>query len=462
MSADLNSYGPSGILSFLLARTEGLMTARVGRDLHSALKTEKINNLKVSGMELTLQRLQWAKDEIAFSLHISPNTFTTSGIQLTDALAYVGFQRQRCPFLVTQDGYCDWVDGEIDLSNFAESLVRVHEALSSAERHFTACGLRLPKPEGFGYFFGKLSTQRALQESYGADGHTSPSTEILKISEDQGFFFKMTWIKGGTQKGWTFHYSPKHPPLSIEVQAGFEVLGLKPFESCPQFDFDPCHWNFYEFIPEEDHSPWNNRAQYVHHYFEAHAENFSAGLEKLLLAQSTTERFGRSIFQMPAAPLQRAVKEIERAVLRPEKPAKLGAKKFQFDIAISFAGTERKIAEDLANHLKDAGFAVFYDSFYPEMLWGKDLVEFFDDIYRKQARYCVMFVSPEYRDRMWTQHERRSAQARALEERGHEYILPVVAAPAELPGLQPTIGYLNLSDHTVEKIAEILIQKLNS
>ena len=69
------------------------------------------------------------------------------------------------------------------------------------------------------------------------------------------------------------------------------------------------------------------------------------------------------------------------------------------------------------------------------------IVEFFDDIYRKQARYCVMLISPEYRDRTWTQHERRSAQARALEERGREYILPIVVAAAELPGMQPTTGY---------------------
>jgi hypothetical protein len=37
--------------------------------------------------------------------------------------------------------------------------------------------------------------------------------------------------------------------------------------------------------------------------------------------------------------------------------------------------------------MKGEGFAVFYDSFYPETLWGKNLIEFFDDIYRKQAQY---------------------------------------------------------------------------
>jgi hypothetical protein len=165
---------------------------------------------------------------------------------------------------------------------------------------------------------------------------------------------------------------------------------------------------------------------------------------------------------MPASPEQRAVQEIERAVVRPASTTSVTARKYKFDIAMSFAGPQREVAEDIASRVKDAGFSVFYDYFYPEMLWGKNLVEFFDDIYRKQARYCVMLVSPEYRDRMWTQHERRSAQARALEERGGEYILPVMVEQAELPGMPPTVGYLALAQYPVDQITEVLLKKLKS
>ena len=42
-------------------------------------------------------------------------------------------------------------------------------------------------------------------------------------------------------------------------------------------------------------------------------------------------------------------------------------------------------------------------------------------------------------------HERRSAMARALEERGNEYILPIKVDDAELPGLQPTVGHMPVS-----------------
>ena len=47
-----------------------------------------------------------------------------------------------------------------------------------------------------------------------------------------------------------------------------------------------------------------------------------------------------------------------------------------FDVAISFAGTERAEAEKLAEVVREAGYAVFYDNFYPEQLWGKISLSF--------------------------------------------------------------------------------------
>jgi len=213
------------------------MAIRKGKDLHSALKSDEVRSLSVQGLKMVLQRLQWSKDEIAFSLHVSPNAFTTSGLQLTDALSYLGFQRHHCPFQVAREGYCDWVEETVDLNQLGEGVLGVHQSLSSAERHFNACGLRLPQPEGFGFFFGKESSPYEISSRPSGDGHTSPTIEVLKTSEDAGFLYAMTFIKGRAEKGWTFHYRPKHPPLSVEVETAFNVLGLTRFQTCPQFDF---------------------------------------------------------------------------------------------------------------------------------------------------------------------------------------------------------------------------------
>jgi len=73
-----------------------------------------------------------------------------------------------------------------------------------------------------------------------------------------------------------------------------------------------------------------------------------------------------------------------------------------------------------------------------------------------------MFISSQYAQRIWTTFERRSAQARAIEEKGREYILPIRIDDTDLEGLPPTIGYLSVKDYPIDKIAQLLIQKLRA
>jgi hypothetical protein len=72
-----------------------------------------------------------------------------------------------------------------------------------------------------------------------------------------------------------------------------------------------------------------------------------------------------------------------------------------------------------------------------------------------------MFISKEYRERMWTNHERQSAQARALKEKGKEYILPIKVDDTELLGMSPTIGHVALTKG-IPEIADLLIKKLKA
>lgn len=131
-----------------------------------------------------------------------------------------------------------------------------------------------------------------------------------------------------------------------------------------------------------------------------------------------------------------------------------------YDVALSFAGSERELAQTLAMRIRTAGYQVFYDAYYPEKLWGKDLAVFFDAIFRTKSRYAVIFASAEYAARMWTNHERKSAVARSVAERGSEYILPIKVDGTELAGVAPTVGYLSLEEYTIEGIADLLVAKL--
>lgn len=429
-------------------------------DLHSALKTEVISRTSGEGVQILLVRLQHSKDQISHSLHIRPTSFSTYGVQMTDLLAILGFERSLCVF-VNGECYAKEVDESFDVALFATTLKPMHEALFQAQKHFENCGFLIDRPEGLGYYFGKSSQPRVSGPSRGGgDGHTAQKIERMKDSEDSAFRFVFTWRLSDRFKGWTIHYRPLHPPLSAEVASIFEFLHLDYFESCPEFDFNSCHWRFIPFEEHEENSFLNCSADRAHAWFDAHKEHFSAGVEHLLKAEQKAVPFGMHILP----PHQRSTP------ITVARPAAQGVPRYratssmpsQFDVAISFAGTERHLAEKLAQIVRNDGFEVFYDAFYPEHLWGKDLVEFFDHVYRKASRFCVMFISQEYRDRIWTTYERRSALARALEEKGKEYLLPIEVEKVDIEGLRPTIGRLLLSEYSIEQIAQMLMGKLKS
>ena len=133
---------------------------------------------------------------------------------------------------------------------------------------------------------------------------------------------------------------------------------------------------------------------------------------------------------------------------------------YDFDVVLSFAGEDRSYAEKLANLLKYNKYLVFYDQFESAQLWGKDLYAHFSSIYKDQARYCVMFLSEHYARKLWSNHERQSAQARAFKE-NTEYILPVRLDDTEIPGVLSTVGYLDLREMEIEEVYQALVEKLS-
>ncbi len=132
----------------------------------------------------------------------------------------------------------------------------------------------------------------------------------------------------------------------------------------------------------------------------------------------------------------------------------------KYDVTLSFAGEDRHYAEKLRNLLESGGYSVFYDDDEMAQLWGKNLYDHLASIYKDQARYCVMFLSEHYARKLWTKHERQSAQARALEE-NKEYILPIRLDDTEIPGILGTLGYLDLRSMSIEEIYQILAEKLS-
>lgn len=131
---------------------------------------------------------------------------------------------------------------------------------------------------------------------------------------------------------------------------------------------------------------------------------------------------------------------------------------FEYQVALSFAGEDRPYVSQVAKFLRQRKVRVFYDEYENVSLWGKDLYVHLDEVYRKRARYCVVFLSRHYKNKLWTNHERESAQARAFQER-EEYILPVKIDSTEIPGIRPTIGYV--SKLPAKELADLIYRKIH-
>lgn len=132
---------------------------------------------------------------------------------------------------------------------------------------------------------------------------------------------------------------------------------------------------------------------------------------------------------------------------------------YSYDVALSFAGEDRAYVDEVANILKQESIHVFYDDFEKENLWGENLYTHLREVYSEKAKYTIMFCSKYYARKLWTNHERESAQERAFRE-NKTYILPVRFDDTKIPGILDTIGYIDLRNTSADKLCKLIIRKL--
>ncbi len=131
---------------------------------------------------------------------------------------------------------------------------------------------------------------------------------------------------------------------------------------------------------------------------------------------------------------------------------------YSWDVAPSFAEEDRDRVLPIVERLRNLGVKVFYDVDQRVEMWGVDLVEYFSETFSQRARFVLLFGSRHYVS-AWARLQRRAAQARALEEHT-EYVLPIRIDDTPVPGLAPTIGYLDVRVHSDEVIAQAVVEKL--
>jgi hypothetical protein len=134
-------------------------------------------------------------------------------------------------------------------------------------------------------------------------------------------------------------------------------------------------------------------------------------------------------------------------------------RKFEYDIALSFAGEDRKHALRIAKALKQNSIKIFYDEFEKEKIVGTNLYTSLYETYRYKSRYCIIILSSNYINKIWPTHERNAIQERMLTESTNNFLIPIKLEDVSFPGLF-SIGYLDIRKDKFNDIIDIIIRKL--
>lgn len=151
---------------------------------------------------------------------------------------------------------------------------------------------------------------------------------------------------------------------------------------------------------------------------------------------------------------------VDNRAQRIEPTQRRSDSRFEYDVAISYASEDVDVAGALAARLEEKGVRVFFDRSAQVELWGKDLPEFFRNVYGPTARFVLVLVSKHYAVKDWTDFEFSIARGEA-KQRKEEFILPVRLDDTPIPGLRSSVAHLNLEMVEIEGVVEALIGKLD-
>lgn len=134
----------------------------------------------------------------------------------------------------------------------------------------------------------------------------------------------------------------------------------------------------------------------------------------------------------------------------------------RYDFALSFAGSDRDMAEALFSALQERELEVFYDRNEQHRILAEDVEEYLGPIYASDAQLVICILGPDYPKRVWTKFE--SDQFKLRFKSGE--VIPIVLSTAPL-GIFDTatkIGHIvwdcggDFSKQVVST-ADLLIQK---
>ena len=131
-----------------------------------------------------------------------------------------------------------------------------------------------------------------------------------------------------------------------------------------------------------------------------------------------------------------------------------------YHVALSYAGKQREYVDEVSCFLKSKNVRCFYDKDEEITLWGKNLLESFQEIFETgKATFAVLFISKEYVKKAFPKAELDFALSYNVHQ-DQEYILLARFDNTPIPGLPAIEKYIDLKDISPEIFAGMIVKKL--
>lgn len=131
---------------------------------------------------------------------------------------------------------------------------------------------------------------------------------------------------------------------------------------------------------------------------------------------------------------------------------------YAYDVAISFAEEDVKVAEQIAKALEAKKLKPYFYKDERAENWGENLFNVIMKRYSEQARFALILISKNYIQKWWTNIERQIIQMHPQRD-GHPYLLPLYLDDTQLEGLTKNTLREKWKNNP-EEIAQLLQEKI--
>lgn len=227
----------------------------------------------------------------------------------------------------------------------------------------------------------------------------------------------------------------------------------------PDINFFSSLWDFYSYWKSELKT-YQERREYVRSLYKTIDDSVTQALINVSSKTTDSDNLEKLLSSIVGEGVQDTESKNLTSLVKTSHESLDKKSPYEYDVALSFAGEDRTIADDLAKALIIEGVKVFYDRFYKSEMWGKKLTHYFKEVYGSKARFVMVFISKFYPIKDWTDFEFSIARGEA-KKRKTEFILPISLDDTKIFGIHEDVGYLDLKTEGIDGIVDALLEKLS-